>query len=113
MMSATKPAMEETVSFDLDSNLYGAGLLVNVVAGAWIQSWYVNWIKDQSILFPDDDSANNASEEWALETEEIKAWKNLSTATVGLYGLNWLLWAAATSNGFDGSLVHTAFFFSL
>ena len=112
MMSDTKPDMEKTVSFDLDSNLYGAGLLVNVVAGAWIQSWYINWIKDQSIRFPDA-AANNASEVWALETEEIKAWKNLSTATVGLYGLNWLLWAAGTSNGFDGSLVHTVFFFSL
>jgi hypothetical protein len=59
MMSDSPAMMPETVEFDLDSQLYGAGLITNVVAGAWIRSWYINWIKDQTILFPKDDEANN------------------------------------------------------
>lgn len=35
-MSDYASPMPETVQFDLDSQLYGAGLLANVVAGAWI-----------------------------------------------------------------------------
>jgi len=111
-MKSDAPATE-TVKFDLESYLYGAGLMANVVAGAWIQSWYVDWIKNESILFPDDNTANNADEDWALETEEIKNWKSLSYATVALYGADWLLWAANSALGDDGSIIHKAFFFSL
>ncbi len=111
-MKSDAPATE-TVEFDTHSFLYGAGLLANVVAGAWIRSWYISWIKNSSIRFPDDDGANNADEDWALGTEEIKNWKNLSNATVALYGVNWLVWAANNAVGEDGSLVHRVFFISL
>jgi hypothetical protein len=105
--------MPETVEFDLDSHLYGAGLAANIVAGAWIRSWYINWIKNQSLLFPDDDENNNQDEEWALATEEISNWSMLCTFTVGVYGANWLLWALNLSVGNDGSIVHKLFFVSL
>lgn len=40
-----------------------------------MQLWYVNYIERESILYPIDDGANNQDEGWALETEEISAWK--------------------------------------
>jgi len=73
----------------------------------------VGSIKSNSILFPEDDTANNRSDKWALETKEIKAWKMLSWWTLFAYGGSWASWFANETFGNDGSIVHLVFLSSL
>lgn len=97
---------ESTMTFNVESTLWGIALMAQLATGAAISSWYTNWIENENALFPDDDEANNADEDWALATNEVAAWQKLQDMTLYMYGFGFVSWVLNSSLGGNGGRIH-------
>lgn len=101
---------EGVIAVEPNQLMWGISTSVMFFYGGLIYRWYPKNVKDDNARFPDDDTANNQDEDWALDTEEIKTWTNASTWMMRMYGFGFAAWAANLAIGGDGSRAHQVFY---
>jgi hypothetical protein len=71
--------------------VWGFSSLIALIYAERMNAWYPRYIKETHIIYPDT-AGNNVSEEWALKTNEIKAWSNASWQMLWLNGIGVFFW---------------------
>jgi hypothetical protein len=101
---------EESFSTEPYQLVWGFSALVALVYAERMNAWYPRNIRDNHITYPDA-ALTAVSEEWALETREIKAWTTASNQMLVLNGLGVFFWGLNLAVGQVGNMPHKAFFF--
>lgn len=105
------PRSNNYMEIDPQNWLYGASAGLLFFYGLAIYQWYPGFVRGDAVKYPERTSNSClTTQEWALQTSEVRAWSNAGMWHIVAYGWTFFIWAWNSLAGNNGGYKHQAFY---